>query len=176
MSRLARAANIFAAAAAGALLLGAGLHYAGARVNTTRSIAVGLYWTSPAPVAKGEYVMFCPPPAAVFVEALARGYIAAGFCPGHLGMMMKKVLAAKGDTVDVSGEGVRVNGTLLPNSRPRVADPSGRPMPRLNVHGYALGADQLLLMTDRPMSFDGRYYGLIARNQIKTVIRPVWTW
>jgi hypothetical protein len=34
---------------------------AGARINTTKSIPVGLYWTSSAPVEKGAYVLFCPP-------------------------------------------------------------------------------------------------------------------
>jgi type IV secretory pathway protease TraF len=42
------------------LLLGAGGYAAGARVNTTKSIPVGLYWTSSAPVEKGAYVLLVP--------------------------------------------------------------------------------------------------------------------
>lgn len=30
----------------------------GARVNTSKSIPIGLYWTSSAPVTKGKYVIF----------------------------------------------------------------------------------------------------------------------
>ena len=75
---------------------------AGARINTTKSIPVGLYWTSSAPVEKGAYVLFCPPQAGVFDDAKARGYIGAGFCPGGYGYMMKRVLAAKDDAVTVS--------------------------------------------------------------------------
>ena len=41
------------------LVLGAGGYAAGARINTTKSIPVGLYWTSSAPVEKGAYVLFC---------------------------------------------------------------------------------------------------------------------
>jgi hypothetical protein len=41
----------------------AGGYAAGARINTTKSIPVGLYWTSSAPVEKGAYVLFCPPQA-----------------------------------------------------------------------------------------------------------------
>jgi type IV secretory pathway protease TraF len=44
-----------------ALVLAAGGYAAGARINTTKSIPVGLYWTSSAPVEKGAYVLWCPP-------------------------------------------------------------------------------------------------------------------
>lgn len=150
---------------------------AGARVNTTKSIPVGLYWTSNAPVELGAYVLFCPPQLGVFEEAKARGYIGAGFCPGGMGYMMKRVLAAKNDTVSVSDDGVRVNGELLPHSKPIDADKSGRLMPRYQTMDYTLGNVELLLMSDMSAtSFDGRYFGPINRSQIKTVIRPVITW
>src|SRR4051812_8304966 len=73
------------------LLLGAGCYAAGARINTTRSIPLGLYWTSSMPIAKGVYVLFCPPKGRVFDEAKERGYISKGFCPGHYGYLMKRV-------------------------------------------------------------------------------------
>ncbi|MBD4272924.1 conjugative transfer signal peptidase TraF, partial [Xanthomonas citri pv. citri] len=81
-----------------------------ARLNTSKSIPLGLYWTSSAPVTKGEYVIFCPPQRPVFDDARERGYIGSGFCPGNYGYMMKRVLAAKGDTVSVTPQGVTVNG------------------------------------------------------------------
>jgi type IV secretory pathway protease TraF len=57
MSRiLKRIAAGFAIAGVATLLLAAGGYAAGARVNTTKSIPVGLYWTSSAPVEKGAYV------------------------------------------------------------------------------------------------------------------------
>jgi conjugative transfer signal peptidase TraF len=98
------------------LLLGAMAYASGARINSTRSIPVGVYWLSSDPVVKGAYVIFCPPQVAVFDEAKARGYIGAGFCPGEYGYMMKRVLAAKNDAVSITAEGVRVNGELLPLS------------------------------------------------------------
>lgn len=54
MSRILKriAAGVVIAGVA-ALLLAAGGYAAGARVNTTKSIPVGLYWTSSAPVEKG---------------------------------------------------------------------------------------------------------------------------
>jgi conjugative transfer signal peptidase TraF len=160
-----------------ALVLGAAAYAAGARINTTKSIPVGLYWTSGDPVAKGAYVLFCPPQVGVFTEAKARGYIGAGFCPGDYGYMMKRVLAAKDDAVSIADDGVRVNGELLPFSVPRKADAAGRPMPRFQSDRYALGNAEVLLMSDvSETSFDGRYFGPVNRSQIKTVIRPVITW
>lgn len=85
MSRILKriAAGVVIAGVA-ALLLAAGGYAAGARVNTTKSIPVGLYWTSSAPVEKGAYVLFCPPQLGVFDDAKERGYIGAGFLPGRL--------------------------------------------------------------------------------------------
>ncbi|MEN5023211.1 conjugative transfer signal peptidase TraF [Pantoea agglomerans] len=155
----------------------AGLGYAvGLRVNTTGSIPVGLYRLTHAPVEKGQYVMFCPPDRPLFREAQKRGYIGAGFCPGGLGDMMKKILAAKGDQVTFTPDGVKVNDVLVPFSKPLNADPSGRILPRLS--GTALLTDgEYLLMTDRSrVSFDGRYFGVVTASQIQAVLKPVITW
>jgi conjugative transfer signal peptidase TraF len=171
----------FAAATAivgtGVLLLGGGFYAVGARINTTKSIPVGLYWTSSKPVEKGAYVLFCPPQVGVFVDAKERGYIGAGFCPGGYGFMMKRVLAAKNDSVFISADGVRVNGNLLSSSAPIKADKAGRPLPRYQTDHFTLGNSEVLLMSDvSGTSFDGRYFGPINRSQIKTVISPVITW
>lgn len=150
---------------------------AGARINTSRSIPLGLYWTSGAPVQKGAYVMVCPPPIGVFIEAKKRDYIGSGFCPGGFGYMMKKILAAKTDAVLIDVDGVRVNGVLLPFSVPRIADRAGRPLPRYPVLSFTLGQDEVLLMSDvSATSWDARYYGPVRTSQIATVITPVFTW
>lgn len=153
------------------------LGLAGARVNTSKSIALGLYWTSDRPVQKGEYVLLCPPTVGVIEEARRRGYLAGGFCPGGYGYLMKRILAAGGDAVTVNANGVRVNGLLLPHSAPLLADRAGRPMPRFQADRYVLGASEVLLMSDvSSTSFDGRYFGPVGRAQIKSVIVPVLTW
>jgi conjugative transfer signal peptidase TraF len=158
------------------LALGMASSAAGARINTSRSIPVGLYWLTERPIEKGEYVLLCPPPGNVVDEARKRGYFGAGFCPGDYAYLMKKVLAAKKDRVVLADDGVRVNGELLPFSTPLSADKQGRPLPVLRGE-YELGDADLLLMTDvSPLSFDSRYFGLVKRTQIKGVIRPVFTW
>jgi conjugative transfer signal peptidase TraF len=158
------------------LVLSAVILPTGLRINTSKSIPVGLYITSSASVEKGSYVLVCPPQFGVFDEAKKRGYIGAGFCPGGYGYVMKRVLAAKDDTVTVADDGVRVNGDLLPLSAPIRTDKVGRPLPRYRVGAYVLGDDELLLMSDASAtSFDGRYFGPIKRSQIEAVIRPIFT-
>lgn len=165
-----------AVSVAAAIGLG-GIYAAGGRFNTSKSLDLGLYWITEAPIEKGAYVMFCPPQRQVFLDARERGYIDAGFCPGNYGHLMKKVLAAKGDTVSVTALGVTVNGEILPYSAPVATDGVGRALPQLSPERYTLGASELLLMSDRsPTSFDGRYFGPITRGQVTSVIRPVYTW
>lgn len=168
---------VVATAGASILMLGVVCYVTGARINTTKSIPVGLYWTSSKPVEKGAYVLWCPPKAGVFDDAKERGYIGAGFCTGGYGYMMKRVLAAKNDSVTVTDDGVRVNGELLPFSKPIKADSVGRSLPRFQADHYMLGNFEVLLMSDvSDTSFDGRYFGPINISQIKTVIQPVFTW
>lgn len=177
MSRvLERFTSGVAVAGIAAMFVSGAAYTVGARINTTKSIPIGLYWISNEPVAKGAYVMFCPPQNGVFVEAKEKGYIGAGFCPGGFGYMMKRILAAKNDIVAINDEGVRVNGELLPLSVPRKVDIAGRALPQFRVDHYTLGEAELLLMSDASdTSFDGRYFGPVNRSQIKAVIRPVIT-
>lgn len=174
LNRIATGVSVVGVAA---LVLAACSYAAGARFNTTKSIPVGMYWTSNALVQKGAYVLWCPPQTYVFDEAKERNYIGAGFCPGGYGYMMKRVLAAKGDVLAVTDDGVSVNGVLLPHSKPIQADKSGRALPRYTLSDYTLGNDELLLMSDvYSTSFDARYFGPIKDSQIMTVISPVITW
>ncbi|MBD8829006.1 conjugative transfer signal peptidase TraF [Pseudomonas sp. CFBP 13602] len=170
-------AGVTLAVSIGTAIVAGGIYAAGGRFNTSKSLALGLYWITDAPVNKGAYVMVCPPERQVFLDARERGYIDAGFCPGNFGHLMKKILAAKGDTISVTSQGVTVNGEVLPYSKPIAADGVGRPLPQLSSERYTLGESELLLMSDSsPTSFDGRYFGPITRGQVTSVIRPVLTW
>jgi conjugative transfer signal peptidase TraF len=154
-----------------------GLVYAaGIRLNTTPSIPVGVYRLTNEPLVKDAYVLFCPPPAAIFDVAKARGYLGAGYCPGGYGQLMKKILAVQDDVVSIGTDGVRVNGQLLPLSAPFKVDGAGRPLPDYKA-SRILGNTEVLVMSDSHSgSFDGRYFGPIQRSQIQGVIRPIFTW
>jgi len=148
----------------------------GFKINTTRSIPVGLYRVSNEPITKGAYVIFCPPQHEVFNKAQKRGYIGAGWCPGGFGYMMKQILAAKGDSVSVAADGVKVNDLLLPNSTPHEADNLNRPLPHYRTKRVLNDSEVLLMSNASATSFDARYFGPIHRSQINAVIRPIFTW
>jgi conjugative transfer signal peptidase TraF len=111
------------------------------------------------------------------LQAKQRGYLAAGFCPGGYGYMMKRILAVKGDAVSIAADGVRVNQRLLPYSAPLAEDLAGQPLPRYRAAQFVLGSSQVLLMSDvSGTSFDARYFGPVDRTQIQTALTPVITW
>lgn len=150
---------------------------AGVRINTTTSYPLGVYFMTNDPIEKGSLVIFCPINNAAFRLARERGYIGAGFCPDGYGYMIKKILASENDRVEISAAGVLVNGELLPNSKPMDTDSEGQPLPHIEINIPALDDHSVLLMSDyNPKSFDARYFGLIDKSNIISVVRPIFTW
>jgi conjugative transfer signal peptidase TraF len=150
---------------------------AGVRINTTNSYPRGIYLMTSAPIEKGSLVIFCPVDNTTFRQARQRGYIGAGFCPGGYGYMIKKILAAKNDNVEISALGVFVNGALLPNSKPMDRDLQGRSLSYIRTNIASLDDNSILLMSDySAKSFDARYFGVIDKSNIISSIRLVWTW
>lgn len=154
------------------------LCFFGLRINLSHSIPQGLYWLDKkAAFTKGNYLLFCPPETSVFQEAKRRGYLNPGFCSQGYGSLMKKLFAIDGDVISIDEKGVSVNEHLLAHSQPLLYDGQGRGLPRLRVKSLRLDRDSLLLMTDQsPISFDARYFGLIARAHILGVLKPLLIW
>ena len=153
------------------------LYVAGVRVNTTKSIPVGFYQIIKKDPQIGDYVIFCPPNTAIFQEAKDRGYINVGNCEGELGYMMKKILAAKKNHVEITADGVVVDGVILPYSKSYTKDKAGRALQPYQMEGRELDNDELLLMSDvNPSSFDARYFGIIDVKQVDGVIKPIFVW
>lgn len=161
---------------AGTAVAYAGFVVSGLRVNTTPSVPIGLYRLTDEAPAPGAYVLFCPPTAPVIALAKERGYLAAGWCPGGCANMIKRILAAKDDDVEIGPDGVSVNGVFVSHSRPKTADPAGRPLPRITETRHLDESAVLVMGTDNENSFDSRYFGFLDRAQITGVLRPVWTW
>ncbi|EHL31865.1 hypothetical protein LDG_6031 [Legionella drancourtii LLAP12] len=88
---------------------------------------------------------------------------------------MKKVVAVSGDILSVTPEGVLVNQTLLPFSKPKLKDGINRTLPQWRTLDYSLKENEVMTMTSQSeWSFDGRYYGLVHTRQIKGMITPIW--
>lgn len=159
-----------------AMVIGASLYFSGIRVNTTKSIPIGIYRTTDEQIKKGSYVIFCPTENKIFHDAKERGYVGAGFCPGNYGYLVKRILAAKGDDVVISEKGVNVNGVLLSFSKPLTKDDVGRAMPHYRIHRVLKDSEVLPMSEVSSTSFDGRYYGPINVSQVQAVILPIVTW
>lgn len=136
--------------------------------NASASAPIGLYGiTAPDGIRKGDMVIA---PLAEPYRSLAanRHYLPANV------PLVKRVAAMPGDRVCARANLIFVNG------RPVAArlryDAHNRAMPWW--HGCRrLGATQfLLLMTDSPASFDGRYFGVSDRRHLIGRAHVLWTW
>ncbi|PYV63559.1 MAG: hypothetical protein DMG97_37365 [Acidobacteria bacterium] len=84
------------------------------------------------------------------------------------------IVAHAGDTVEVSANGIAVNGTLVHNTAPRAADSRGRPLTPWRFGNYTVPAGFVWVASDyNPLSFDSRYYGPISVSNIRHHLRPL---
>ena len=145
----------------------------GVRINASPSLPVGLYLTSSSPEA--NLVEFCPAePFASF--AIARGYRDGGVCRDGAAPLMKLIVARAGDVVEVSGQGITVNGRLLPHTAPRATDSQGRPLTPWPFGRYVVAPDTVWVASSHhPRSFDSRYFGPIPVSSIRDHVRPLLT-
>ncbi|TVR95133.1 MAG: S26 family signal peptidase [Rhodospirillales bacterium] len=137
-------------------------------INSSPSMAPGLYRRAGSPPAPGAIIAFTVPPVAI---AHARQH---GMSVG-LSQFLKPVAAGAGDRVCVSrAEGLRINGVRVAPVAAR--DHDGHDLPIWN-HCRVLEADEYFLYAPRVAnSFDSRYYGPVPQDAIKGVYVPLWTW
>ena len=132
-------------------------------LNLTPSIRVGLYLTSSEPVTHGAIVMLSPTSSAhrlVLVHAVT----------GAQRPMLKIVAAMVGDRVCRSGLMVSING----HNRvwARRTDHTGQRLPSWQ-RCHVLKVDELFVLGTHRDSFDGRYFGPIARSDVTTRAFPL---
>lgn len=150
-----------------------GFQAGGIRVNASSSLPIGLYIKTSA--RRANLVEFCPPePFATFSKS--RGYRPSGNCPDDAEPLMKPVVAAEGDTVEVSASGVAVNGRLLSNSSPRPVDTRNRPLRHWPFGKYRVAAGTVWVVSSfNQRSFDSRYFGPIPNICIRSHLLPLLT-
>src|SRR4051794_37899672 len=131
--------------------------WVGLRINGSPSLPVGLYITSSRPEA--TLAEFCP--AEPFASlAISRGYRDRGACRDGATPLLKPVVARAGDVVEVSEQGIAVNGRLLSNTAARSADTHGRPLPPWPIGRYVVAPDTVWVASSyEARSFDSRYFG-----------------
>lgn len=140
-------------------------------VNTSASFPAGVYLKTHEEPQKGDLVLFCPPDHAIFQEAMQHKILSAGLCPSGTEAMIKRIVAAQGDTVHISESNVSVNDILLPNSQQQVVMEHA-----LGAFTHKLKVKEVLLMSPHPLSFDGRYFGPLSETHISTPLNPFYLW
>ena len=142
----------------------------GLRINGSPSLPVGLYLVTAHPNA--NLIEFCPPEP--FAEiAIARGYRDVGSCGDGGAPLLKPVIAHAGDVVQLSPEGIAVNGRHLPNTAPLKTDTKGRPLKPWPTGRYMVGPDSVWVASSyNGRSFDSRYFGSVPSSSIRNYVRP----
>ena len=135
--------------------------------NASASAPVGLYWVSPSRVARVGDLVVAWPPAAVRALAARRHYL-----PAHV-PLVKRIVGGPGDEICALGNRLFRSGVPLAERRP--ADAAGRPMPWWQGCVTLGKGRYLLVMTDVPASFDGRYFGPTEVRDIIGQATPLWT-
>lgn len=184
MKRQERSIAVVAAATALALSA-AGAHLAlstGWRLNFTASEPRGLYRLRPLnglPLSRGTLAELCPP---AWVTPAAFPFYLSGDCPGGGRALLKTIVGIPGDRIDVSAEGVQVNGVTLPDSAPRSTSSQYPQVSLPRVRGqFVLAAGQYWVYGSgaRPalaaLSFDSRYFGPITALQLRGIVVPIST-
>lgn len=144
----------------------------GIRINLTPSEPLG-FWRIMAmerPVAHGDLVFVCPPATALFDQALGRGYLRRGLCPGGYAPLIKTVAALPGQRVEI-GADVIIDGVLLQHSTVRSSDGAGRPLQPST--GGIVPAGFVFLHSSFASSYDSRYFGPVPVEGVLGLARPL---
>lgn len=135
--------------------------------NATSSAPIGLYAIQHGAEARvGDMVAaFAPEPYRSL--AARRAYVPADV------PLVKLVAAVSGDRICASGKHILV-ARHVAAIRLR-ADSRGRALPWWNGC-RRLGKGQVLLLSDNPLSFDGRYFGPVKREALVGKAKLLWQW
>jgi conjugative transfer signal peptidase TraF len=164
------------AVAASALLL-AGAGKAGYRLNTTSSMPAGIWHVSPVParLRRGMIVVACLPAGPIAQMALRRAYVAPGPCASGTEPLLKPIAAVAGDVVEVTGDGLVVNGAAIADSAPLARDDAGRTLPAIPIGAWQVLPSEVWLVSDYSRkSFDSRYFGGVPIANIQAAATPIW--
>lgn len=145
------------------------------RINWTESMPLGLYQRVDPALVRGEWVAICldGEPARIARE---RHYVIAGSCASEVTEIVKRIAAIPGDRIELRPDGVRVNGEAIPGSELLDRDSQGAPLAHAEEGEFVLADGRYWVMgTHVRRSWDSRYFGPIAREQIVGGARPLWT-
>lgn len=147
----------------------------GFRINLSPSEPIGLWRIEPlqGPVAVGDLIFICPPVNEVIREARSRGYLRSGLCPSSSAPLIKTVIAAEGQQVDIGGH-IRIDGRWIERSTVARLDGKGRLLHAFS--GGVVPAGHVFLHSRFVGSYDSRYFGPIPLSGLLGRARAVLTY
>jgi len=150
---------------AGALFVGTARVF-GSRVvvQVTPSMPRGVYWVERSrQIARGDIIVFeAPADARMLIAARHWWRLSVGY------LLMKPVVARKGDRVRVSVKGLFIDSVFF--GPVEKIDTEGLPLP-LREMDRVLSDGEYFTASPYEHSFDSRYFGIIRREAIKGVAR-----
>ncbi len=154
------------------VLINSALANLGIYFNVSGSLPLGFYRQSTSQIPqKGALALAClDDDKAAF--AFERGYLGIGSCRNNIAPVGKFILASGGDFVEIGPEGILVNHSLIPNTRPSLTDGSGLPLPQITLRRF-LAEGEFILGNPKLDSYDSRYFGVVDGAQINSLIEAV---
>lgn len=148
----------------------------GCRLNLTPSLPKGLYRLGLEPVRRGDSAAFCLAAENPYSPlAKERGYLGPGNCPSGLRPLLKHLAGLPGDLLEISVQGISINGRLMPGTARPTRDRQGRTLPpSLLKNGEIPPGQALVLSREHSGGFDSRHFGLVPLSSLKKA-RPVLT-
>ncbi len=145
----------------GAAMVLAGMLLMGIRINLEGSMPQGVYRLEKEGIGKGDVVMF----------RLASRWQQLAWERMYLGersqSLLKFVCGVPGDKYRIDRQGIRINGTSLPDSAPLERDSEGRAMP-FEIREGTLAQGQFLVISDgKAHGFDSRYFGVVEERDVQ---------
>ncbi|ARR03170.1 conjugative transfer signal peptidase TraF (plasmid) [Campylobacter vicugnae] len=130
------------------------LYLCNIKINTTKSMPIGIYQTYNNNILPGDIVTF--------------NYQNVNF--------LKKVVAVAGDYVEIKNSKIFVNHKLIKDSQIFKFDSNHNALPTLSFSGV-LKNNEIFVLGEHIKSFDSRYFGVldIQKNSVKKA-KEILTW
>ena len=80
--------------------------------------------------------------------------------------MIKRISAVKGDAIEVTDDGILINGLLQPNSHLYAEGRGIRFYPLVTGYKHVLEEGEYFMLGNSLHSFDSRYFGIIQKADI----------
>lgn len=148
------------------------LYMFGITINDTPSMPVGVYIKSKGNIQRGDIVAFCLKEPYLSV-GLKRLYLERGnACNNKSVVLIKQVVAVPYDEVVLTDDFMIVNKTRL-NYKTKFFDSAGRQI-QVYPRGLYKSKGYWMIGISNESSWDSRYFGEIAQDQIKMKLKPLF--